>query len=65
MTKTEMNHTEQESGEWAAAVKRGQMIEWYLRRKEKRREKKRRLEEQNETLRSMLNLKNTIDQLFP
>ena len=65
MTKTEMIHTERGSGEWTAAVKRGQMIERYLRRKEKHREKKRRLEEQNETLRSMLKLKNTIDQLFP
>ena len=57
MTKTEMIHTVQEGGEWAAAVKRVQMMERYLRRKEKRREKKLRLEERNEALRNMLNRK--------
>ena len=57
MTKTEMIHTVQEGGEWTAAVKRGLMMERYLRRKEKRRETKLRLEERNEALRNMLNRK--------
>ena len=61
MTKTEMIHTVQEGGEWTTAVKRGQMMERYLRRKEKRREKKLRLEERNEALRNMLNRKYNIE----
>ena len=55
MTKTELIHTEQEGGEWNAAVNRDQMTERYQQRKTERQERKRRLEERNEALRNMLN----------